>query len=244
MGSLRPSVPYRKQAYSNQELLQRKEGPAATCARKIHCNTHSKLWSRRTDGSRGISPGPDLKHTQAVSHGGNSAKDSWPSWAVQGRVFRFRKAERHQCEIARGSRRKRRRAETEKNIPTAQRQIWWDSWQVGGNGYHRYQRWANRMQWYSNVVLVPKKDGENIRASLDMTDANKYIKRTRHAIPTLREQETRLNGTKYFSHLDMNNAYMQLELAEESRKLTTFYTHRCWNALKAAFRGQQRGRDL
>jgi len=34
----------------------------------------------------------------------------------------------------------------------------------------------------SNVVLTPKKDGENIRASLVMTDANKYIKR--HAIPT------------------------------------------------------------
>lgn len=80
--------------------------------------------------------------------------------------------------------------------------------------------------WCSNVVLTPKKDGENIRASLDMTDANKHIKRTRHAIPTLRELEARINGAKYFSHLDMNDGYMQLELAEESRKLTTFYTHR------------------
>ena len=67
----------------------------------------------------------------------------------------------------------------------------------------------------------------SLRASLDMTDANKYIKKTTHAIPTLRELETRLNGAKYFSHLDMNDGYnMQLELAEESRKLTTFYTHR------------------
>lgn len=81
-------------------------------------------------------------------------------------------------------------------------------------------------EWCSNVVLTPKKDGENIRASLDMTDPNKYIKRTRHAIPTLRELETRLNGAKYFSHLDMNDGYMKLTLAEESRKLTTFYTHR------------------
>ena len=54
--------------------------------------------------------------------------------------------------------------------------------------------------WCSNVVLTPKKDRENIRASLDMTDANKYIKRTRRAIPTLRELETKLNGAKYFSH--------------------------------------------
>ena len=60
----------------------------------------------------------------------------------------------------------------------------------------------------SNVVRTPKKDGENIRASMDMVDANKYIKRTRHAIPTLRELETRLNGAKYFSHFDMNDGYM------------------------------------
>ena len=47
-----------------------------------------------------------------------------------------------------------------------------------------------------------------------------------NTIPTLRELETRLNGAKFFSHLDMNDGYMQLELAEESRKLATFYTHR------------------
>ena len=59
-----------------------------------------------------------------------------------------------------------------------------------------------------------------------MTDVNKYIKRTRHTIPTLRELETSLNGAKFFWHLDMNDGYMQLESAEESRKLTTFYTQR------------------
>ena len=87
--------------------------------------------------------------------------------------------------------------------------------------------------WCSNVVLTPKKDGENIRASLDMTDANKY-----------KENQTRLNRAKYFSHLDMNDGYMQLELAGESRKLTTFYTQRAGTLQKAAFRGQQRGGDL
>ena len=74
----------------------------------------------------------------------------------------------------------------------------------------------------SKVVITPK-DSENIRASLDTTDINKYVKRTRRTIPTL--QESRLNGAKYFSHLYMNDGYMKLELAEESRKLTTFYTH-------------------
>ena len=68
----------------------------------------------------------------------------------------------------------------------------------------------------------PEKEGENIRASLDMTDA----KRTRHANPTLRELGTRLNGAKYFSHLDMNHGYMKLELAEESRKLHILHAQR------------------
>ena len=37
--------------------------------------------------------------------------------------------------------------------------------------------------WCRIVVLTPKKDGESIRASLDVTDVNKYIKRTRHTTP-------------------------------------------------------------
>ena len=80
-------------------------------------------------------------------------------------------------------------------------------------------------EWCNNVVLTPKKDRENIRASLHMADANKYIKRTRNSIPTFRELETRLNRAKYFSHLDINDGYMQLELAKESRKVTMFYMH-------------------
>jgi len=78
---------------------------------------------------------------------------------------------------------------------------------------------------WSDVVLTPKKDGESIRASLDMTKVNNYIRRTRHNIPTLRELETRHKGAKHFTHLDMNDGFMQLELAEESRKLIAFYTH-------------------
>ena len=59
-----------------------------------------------------------------------------------------------------------------------------------------------------------------------MTDANKHIMRTRHTIPTLLQLVTMLNGAKYFLHLDMNNGYIKLQLAEESQKFTTFYKHR------------------
>ena len=45
----------------------------------------------------------------------DTASDCRPSRRVQGCVLGFRKVERGQGEIARGARRKRRRAETEKN---------------------------------------------------------------------------------------------------------------------------------
>ena len=68
-----------------------------------------------------------------------------------------------------------------------------------------------------------RRDRDSIRASLDLTVVNKYIKRTLHAIRTLRQLETRLTGANYFSHLDINDSYVQLELAEESRRLTTLF---------------------
>ena len=83
----------------------------------------------------------------------------------------------------------------------------------------------------SNVVSTPKKDGENVfHKGQSGHDGCQQIHTRREqgmlAIPTLRELETRLNKAKDFWHLDMNDGYMQLQLAEESRKITTFYTPR------------------
>jgi hypothetical protein len=55
---------------------------------------------------------------------------------------------------------------------------------------------------------------------------NKAILRTRHIIPTIEDLVVDLNGAKYLSKLDMNQGYLQLELAPESRYITTFSTHR------------------
>ena len=76
----------------------------------------------------------------------------------------------------------------------------------------------------SNLVLTAKANPEEIRMNIDMTCANEAIKRTRHVIPALDEMRAQLNGATIFSKLDMRHGYMQLELAEESRHLTTFYT--------------------
>ena len=55
--------------------------------------------------------------------------------------------------------------------------------------------------------------------------ANKAIKRERHVTPTIKEMIGDLNGAKVFTKLDLNQGYNQLELAPESRYITTFGSH-------------------
>ena len=79
-------------------------------------------------------------------------------------------------------------------------------------------------EWISPVVIVPKKD-DNIRLCVDMRAANTAIKRVRHPIPTVNDISLELNGAKFFTKLDVTQAYHQLELSLSSRQITTFVTH-------------------
>ena len=44
-------------------------------------------------------------------------------------------------------------------------------------------------------------------------------------MPTLDDLIEDLNGDKFFSKLDLTQAYHQLEIDENSRQITTFATH-------------------
>ena len=79
--------------------------------------------------------------------------------------------------------------------------------------------------WVSPIVVAPKpKSPGKIRVCVDMRQANKAIQRERHVTPTVKEMIGDLNGAKVFSKLDLNQGYNQLELALESRYITTFST--------------------
>ena len=78
--------------------------------------------------------------------------------------------------------------------------------------------------WVSPIVAVPKKDGQ-VRICVDMRMANEAIRRVRHPIPTVNGVSFALNGAKFFSKLDLSQAYHQIELDEQSRYITTFSTH-------------------
>ena len=79
--------------------------------------------------------------------------------------------------------------------------------------------------WVSPLVVVPKPDGD-VRIRIDMRRANQAIIRERQPTPTLEEVLQDLNGSTVFSRVDLKWGFHQILLAEESRHVTTFVTHR------------------
>lgn len=78
--------------------------------------------------------------------------------------------------------------------------------------------------WVNPVVIVPKANCE-IRLCLDMRQANRAIIRERYPIPTVDELLQSMNGSMFFSKLDLKWGYHQLELTPQSRQITTFAVH-------------------
>ena len=72
------------------------------------------------------------------------------------------------------------------------------------------ERVNDTSEWVSPVVIVPKRNSDEIRLCVDMTQANKAFKQVRHVIPTLDELCYDLNGAKVFSRLDSNKGFHQL----------------------------------
>ncbi|KAL7301787.1 hypothetical protein TKK_0005775 [Trichogramma kaykai] len=79
--------------------------------------------------------------------------------------------------------------------------------------------------WISPMVIVFKPNGD-LRICIDMRRANQAIIRENYPIPTFESIMTRLRDAKFFSRIDLTDAYHQLQLDEESRHITTFITHK------------------
>ncbi|XP_062710652.1 uncharacterized protein LOC134288792 [Aedes albopictus] len=74
----------------------------------------------------------------------------------------------------------------------------------------------------SSMLVVPK-GKDNIRLVIDLRGPNRYIFRTPFVMPTLESILAELDGARWFSTIDLSNAFFHIELAEESRHLTNFF---------------------
>ena len=75
--------------------------------------------------------------------------------------------------------------------------------------------------WSGSIVLVKKKDG-NLRFCIDLRKLNARTVKDAYALPRIEETLDYLAGSKWFSALDLNLGYWQVELDEESKPLTAF----------------------
>ena len=77
--------------------------------------------------------------------------------------------------------------------------------------------------WVSSMIAAKKPDG-NIRLCIDPHYLNLALKRSHYPLPVIEEILPELSKAKVFSKVDLKEGFLQVELDEESSKLTVFQT--------------------
>jgi len=83
------------------------------------------------------------------------------------------------------------------------------------------------------MVVMPKPSGA-VCICVNLTKLNQSVKRERHILPSVEQVLAQIGSAKVFSKLDANSGFWQIELASESKLLTTFitpYGRFCFNRL-------------
>ena len=75
----------------------------------------------------------------------------------------------------------------------------------------------------STVLLVPKSDG-SVRFCIDYRALNAVTKKDGYLMPRVDDSLAALNGSRYFTSLDLTAAFNQIPMEEDSKDLTSFST--------------------
>ena len=75
----------------------------------------------------------------------------------------------------------------------------------------------------SSVVVTEKPNGK-LRVCIDPQHLNKALKRSHYPLPVIEDILPELTNVKVFSKADLKDGFLQIQLDEESSKLTTFQT--------------------
>jgi transposase InsO family protein len=75
--------------------------------------------------------------------------------------------------------------------------------------------------WSSNIVLAKKKDG-SMRMCIDFRKLNARTVKDAYQLPRIDETLDRLAGARWFSSLDLQSGYWQVEMEEQDKPKTAF----------------------
>ena len=76
--------------------------------------------------------------------------------------------------------------------------------------------------WNTPLVCIWKKERKDIRLCMDFRQLNLITDRQAFPMPNVGKMLDRLHGARYFSSIDLGNAYYQIELEEGSQEKTAF----------------------
>lgn len=79
-------------------------------------------------------------------------------------------------------------------------------------------------EWCSPIVVVPKKNNNDIRLCCNYTKLNNSVKRANFPILKIDTSLAHLKGSKIFTKLDAQAGFHQITLHKNSQPLTTFIT--------------------
>ena len=81
--------------------------------------------------------------------------------------------------------------------------------------------WPLHSPWVSQVVLVCKKDSKLWFCNA-LRKLNAHTIKDSYSLPRIRDNLDRLNGTVWFTELDLKSAYWQVKMDEPSKPLMAF----------------------
>ena len=88
-------------------------------------------------------------------------------------------------------------------------------------------------QWASGVVPVAKRETKDVRLCGDYkVTINPVLREDKHPLPCIKDIFAKLARGKRFSKIDLNNAYLQMEVKEDSKHYLTISTIGCRSGLR------------
>jgi hypothetical protein len=77
---------------------------------------------------------------------------------------------------------------------------------------------------YGSPVLFRKKEGGGMKMCVDYRAINALTVKWKQPLPDMDRLWDRMTGARYFSKIDLNSAYAQVRIAEDSKKYTAMLT--------------------